>query len=226
MGLYSESEQDFRAAVEHWQAALDLEPNQYIYRRRIQQYGPRLAKPYPFYDWVAEARRVIAARGEKPIELLIALTGAETASPREQFAETSEIEKEPDPLGRIARDSKRLIHAEVVVVPQSVQPGETVRVHVNMQPTHNVHWNNESGPLVLWLDVPEGWKAERQLFTSSMPSSAESVERRTIDFEIRLSHAVSMPATLKAYALYYVCEESRGACLYLRQDVEIPIDLS
>ncbi|MFQ5926813.1 MAG: hypothetical protein ACE5MH_05200, partial [Terriglobia bacterium] len=43
---------DFQNAVAHWGKALDTDPNQYIWRRRIQQYGPRLDKPYPFYDWV------------------------------------------------------------------------------------------------------------------------------------------------------------------------------
>jgi len=35
---------DFRQAVEHWERALALDLNQYIWRRRIQQYGPRLDK--------------------------------------------------------------------------------------------------------------------------------------------------------------------------------------
>lgn len=41
---------DFFMAINHWAKALELDPNQYIWRRRIQQYGPRLDKPYPFYD--------------------------------------------------------------------------------------------------------------------------------------------------------------------------------
>ncbi len=225
LGLFAQRKQDFRSAVEHWQTALDLEPNQYIYRRRIQQYGPRLAKPYPFYDWVAMAQREVAARGEEPIELSVALTGSETAHPRDQFAETTETQEEPDPQGRITRDTKGLVQAEVVVVPQGLKPGETGRVHITLQPEHDTHWNNESGPLVLWLDLPQGWGAEGQMFRSEMPDSAESIERRTIDFEIKLSPTVSAAAQPKAYALYYVCEESRGTCLYLRQDVEIPIEI-
>ena len=42
----------FEQAAQHWSAAIRANPNQYIWRRRIEQYGPRLAKPYPFYDWV------------------------------------------------------------------------------------------------------------------------------------------------------------------------------
>jgi tetratricopeptide (TPR) repeat protein len=60
---------DFQKAVDSWKHALDLNPNQYIWRRRIQQYGPRLDKPYPFYDWVHTAREEIKARGEEPVAL-------------------------------------------------------------------------------------------------------------------------------------------------------------
>src|SRR5690606_28567918 len=54
---------DFQAAVDAWSRALDIDPNNYIWRRRIQQFGPRLPKPYPFYDWIEEARAAIVARG-------------------------------------------------------------------------------------------------------------------------------------------------------------------
>ena len=56
--------EDFQKAVDQWSAALELDPNQYIWRRRIQQYGPRLDKPYPFYDWVTTARKEIGAPGQ------------------------------------------------------------------------------------------------------------------------------------------------------------------
>ncbi len=226
LGILAKRDQDFRAAVDHWQTALDLEPNQYIYRRRIQQYGPRLAKPYPFYDWIAQAQDEIAARGEAPIELSVALTGSETAHPREKFAEIAETQEEPDRSGRITRDSKGLVQAEVVVVPKQLKPGAMARVHINLQPAFDTHWNNESGPLVLWLDLPPGWETEGQLFRSNMPPAAESEERRTIDFELKLSESAQSPGMPKAYALYYVCEESRGTCLYLRKDIEIPIEVA
>ena len=55
---------DAQAAVERWGSALAIDPNQYIWRRRIQQYGPRLDKPYNFYFWVEQAKKEITARGE------------------------------------------------------------------------------------------------------------------------------------------------------------------
>ena len=57
---------DFQAAVDHWTRARAIQPNQYIWRRRIEQYGPRLTKPYAFYDWVetaaADIRRTARSR--------------------------------------------------------------------------------------------------------------------------------------------------------------------
>ena len=32
---------DFQRAVDLWSQAVSIDPNQYIWRRRIQQYGPR-----------------------------------------------------------------------------------------------------------------------------------------------------------------------------------------
>src|SRR5207249_1815342 len=72
---------DFERAVEQWSAALGSDPNQHIWRRRIQQSGPRLDKPYAFYDWVTTARKEIAERGEIPKSLSVEPAGAEIAHP-------------------------------------------------------------------------------------------------------------------------------------------------
>ena len=137
---------DFQLAVQHWKTALDLDPNQYIWRRRIQQYGPRLDKPYPFYDWVPEARAAISARGETAVELAVEPRGAEFAKPLEHFETGAAAAAEPDPGGRIHRDEGQFVHAEATVVPPVVAPGETIRVHVTMRPNLETksHWNNEA----------------------------------------------------------------------------------
>lgn len=214
----------FQAAVENWGRALELAPNQYIYRRRIQQYGPRLIKPYPFYDWIEQARAEIVARGDTPVELVVEPSGAELAHPSKQFA-NSVAAQSPDPAGRINRDHRHLVESNAVVVPAKVRAGETVRVHVDFAPQANVHWNNESEPLLFWVDVPDGWKAERQLFKTPMPKSAESSEQRSIEFELKTSTSSSDKASVRCYALYYVCSDTNGVCLFLRQDVEIPINI-
>jgi len=74
-------EGDFLAAIEAWQKGLASDPSQYIWRRRIQQYGPRLDKPYSFYDWVTEAQADLVKRGERVLPLVAAISGAERARP-------------------------------------------------------------------------------------------------------------------------------------------------
>jgi tetratricopeptide (TPR) repeat protein len=213
----------FQAAVDNWGKALELEPNQYIYRRRIQQYGPRLTKPYPFYDWVERARKEIALRGEVPLELEVEPSGAEIAAPAREFPVIPGERKAPDPQGEIQRDTQGLVHSDVVVVPASVRPGESVRVYIELEPAANAHWNTEGDPPVLWVELPEGSQAEHQWMESSLP---ESTERRSFEFEVKPAASQTASMTLKAYALYYVCESTRGACLYLRHDVDIPIRIS
>ena len=108
---------DFQKAIDHWAVALDIDPNQYIWRRRIQQFGPRLQKPYPFYDWVTEAREDIRKRGETPAVLIVEPRGAEIASPSKEFTASETTTKEPDAKGRIHRDKRNYVRAEATVVP-------------------------------------------------------------------------------------------------------------
>src|SRR5262249_26459693 len=121
---------DFQNAVNHWKAALELDPNQYIWRRRIQQYGPRLAKPYSFYEWVNFARKEIRARGEQPLPLVVEPSGAEFAYPSKAFPDAGFHKKEPDPEGRIARDTEEFTRTEITSVPPVVSPGSSVRFHL------------------------------------------------------------------------------------------------
>ena len=103
-GTESNDPDDFATASKHWTAALNGNPNQYIWRRRIEQYGPRNIKPYPFYDWVEQAIAEIKARGEDPIELQVALSGAEIAQPSKQKLAKSDVKlKNPDPDAAITK---------------------------------------------------------------------------------------------------------------------------
>jgi len=218
---------DFQRALDAWQAALDLNPNQYIWRRRIQQYGPRLDKPYPFYDWVAQARADIAGRGERPVGLSAEPTGAEIAAPARSFVPAADGE-EPDRGGRIVRDTN-LIRIETAVAPATVRPGATARVHVVMSPdaSRRAHWNNEAEPLRLWIQPPEGWSADQHLIEAPSARRAASTETRDLSFEVRVAES-AMPgiAMLRAYALYYVCVEVNGQCLFRRRDITVPIRIA
>ena len=215
-------EGDFQAAVEQWKQALDLDPNQYIWRRRIQQYGARLDKPYPFYDWVPTARREIIERGEQPTPLIVEPGGAEFAAPSSEFAADANAATEPDPDGRIRRDEEGLIEVETTIVPPVIRPGEAARAHLVLRPNEQrkAHWNNESEPLAVWVNRPDGCELDASLHRPPNPPGAVSAESRRVEVEIRCGEEVAAETVpITAYALYYVCEDVDGTCLYRRQDI-------
>ncbi len=219
-------ESDFQLAVDHWNQALDLNPNQYIWRRRIQQYGPRLDKPYSFYDWVETARSEIRARGETPVALAVEPSGAEFAHPAKSFEASRAALPEPDPKGQIHRDKGEFIEIETTTVPSIIKPGATARFHVAFRPNlkKKAHWNNESTGLVLWINPSAGWTVESPALTAPNPPQATSQEVRHIEFEIRSpAEAKSQRLEIPGYALYYVCEDVNGTCLYRRQDVSLGV---
>ncbi len=217
---------DFQAAVDEWRVALGINPNQYIWRRRIQQYGPRLAKPYPFYDWVHQARKEIRARGETPLPLRVEPGGAEFAHPLERFETAPGTAREPDPQGRIHRDEKGLIQVEEAVVPGVIPPGGAVRAHLVFRPNERIkaHWNNEAEDLVVWVNPPPGWEVSRRSLTVPSPPEPVSKEPREVEFELQAPpDAAPGGHVTSGYALYYVCEDVGGTCLYRRQDFKVPV---
>ncbi len=217
---------DFQGAVEAWEQALDLDPNNYIWRRRIQQYGPRLEKPYPFYDWVETARREIQARGETPAPLTVEPGGAELAPPANTLESPAVPAKEPDPRGRIHRDPGSFVNVQATVVPATLRPGAAARVHLEFRPNveKKTHWNNEVADLMVWVAPPAGWQIDQPSLSIPRPPQPITEETRRVEFEARIPGDAKPGVTrLPAYALYYVCEDVRGACLYRRQDLDIPL---
>jgi len=215
---------DFPAAVLAWQKALDKNPNQYIWRRRIQQYGPRLDKPYPFYDWVTKARAEITARGEQPWPLPVQPSGAEIARPLREFRSAAEM-PEPDPKNRITLD-KQYVAAETTVVPATVAPGGSVRVHIHLRPIARTeaHWNNEAEDLLVWMDPGPGWEIDARKRTWPRPPAAVSRELRTVEFEVKVPvDAEPGERKIPAYALVNVCEGVDGTCLYRRKDLPVTV---
>ncbi len=219
---------DFQAAVDRWKAALDIDPNQYIWRRRIQQYGPRLDKPYPFYDWVPLARREIEARGETPPALAVEPGGAEFAAPADALARADSPAREPDAEGRIHRDEGELIEIETVAAPGSLQQGEAARLHVAFRPLarKKAHWNNEADGVEVWLREPDGCELDAPYRLLPLPAAAVSVEERRAEFEVRCQDgAAPGRRAIEGYALYYVCEDVGGTCLYRRQDFNLALEV-
>jgi tetratricopeptide (TPR) repeat protein len=216
--------EDFQQAVEHWTRARQIRPSQYIWRRRIEQYGPRLTKPYPFYDWVEAASTAIQARGEQPVALDTLPTGSEMARPARDF-EAENQATPPNALDTIQSDSQPLILSEVTVVPPRVKPEKTVRVHVSLRPNDRLkaHWNNEAEPLKLWIELPEAWQALPRLLVASQPNQPESSEARTLEFELRTPAKAKGEYELRAHTWYYVCEDVAGTCRFLHQAIPIAL---
>lgn len=214
---------DFVAAVDHWKRALDLDPNQYIWRRRIQQYGPILDKPYPFYNWVETARAEIEARGEQPVELSVEPQGAELAGPKTKISTNAEAPSSPDPQGKIRRDEERAVTVKTTVVPSTNSKQRALRVHLLLEPNHlkGFAWNNEADPVRLWLDSNDDCIYSEQLIELPLPATATSEERRTADIEVRWSD--DAPESITGYVLYHVCDKDTGVCLYRRRDVSISL---
>ena len=220
---------DAQAAVERWGLALSVNPNQYVWRRRIQQYGPRLDKPYNFYSWVDKARKEITARGEVPLTLVVEPTGSEVAPPERSTAgtdgsPTAQVKDRRPQHDRIHRDTKSFVRIEPMVAPVRARPGHRVRARITFRVNERTrpYWNNEADDLAMWVDLPDGLTlGEGKLFHDN-PQEPETQEDRAVEFEIAVDKNAK-PATIKipAYALYYVCENKGGKCHYVRQDFTV-----
>ena len=220
---------DFQSAVEAWGRALELDPNQYIWRRRIEQYGPRLTKPYAFYDWVEPARAEISRRGETPVRLAVEPYGSELAGPSrdvlaEQVGAGRTRSEGPDPSGRRSLDRGRGRSS----CRTQVRPGEARASISHSAPTRcaghggttNRHHFGSGSP------GPEAWKISHRLLVASQGEQAESDEVRRLDFEVKVPPTAEGKLRLAAYALYNACEEAGGRCLFLRQDLTIDLNVT
>jgi hypothetical protein len=208
---------DFQAALDHWAAALAMNPKQYIYRRRIQQYGPRLDKPYPFYGWIDDARAAIAARGEQPVTLEAPLSGAERNS---RPAQAPRVAVEPDPEGALEAPAG-LVEVETAVVWHTdATKNATARVHllVRAAPGHRIELDGEAGPVTVWIAAGEGCTPRDPLHEAPVVAGRP----QGIDFEVDLAPGRGA-AALRGYVLYHACVSDGGACKYLRQDFTVAI---
>ena len=209
---------DAQAAIDAWGEALRLDPTQYIWRRRLQQYGPTLAKPYNMYGWVAEARAALRARGEEPLPLAVEPRGTELLG---QDQSPPRAMADPDPDRRVPVDAQALVAVEPMVTPSRVRPGSRVRVRLALR-VGAAWWNNEAEPLRLHVTPPAGWTLPSGDWSHAGAAAAESREERILEFEVAVPAGTAAGVQrLPAYLLYNVCEDVGGTCLLLRRDLEI-----
>lgn len=216
---------DFLLAIEAWEKALRLQPDQYIWRRRIQQYGPRLDKPYSFYDWVNKAREETEKRGEEPLPLKTEPKGSEFAYPERAGKAGGDVPKHPDPEGKVPADSTKMVGVSVVVVPSTKGDGGAARVHFGFRPNREklVHWTNDAGNVSFHLEPGAEVSVHDMNGPGPVPAIAASNERRSVELEIRPKAGGKLPKEIKGAVYYYVCEGAEGVCRYLRHPVTISI---
>lgn len=215
---------DFQAAVDAWTKAVDLAPNNYIYRRRLQQYGPPLDKPYAFYDWVETARKEISKRGEEPVTLRNEPIGAELDNKERSAA--GDNPPKGDSKGKVTRDRKKLIKIEQAIVRSSEKSQKNeYEVHLSLRPSaeSDGHWNNEAEPLRVWLKAPKGVSVKPAFLEWPNARSATSNELRTLSFSVTRDEKSKKAAIIRGYVLYNVCEGQEGKCLYRRQDFRVKV---
>lgn len=220
---------DFQDAEEHWGKALDIDPNRYIWRRRAQQYGPRLETPVAFFDWIRDARAEITGRGETPIPLTVEPGDSEYAVPDVHAPAPKAPAAEPDARGRIRRDRGEFVAVDMATVPPIAAPGDAVRVHLTFRPNPRTkaHWNNDNDPLLYWITPPPGWTTERHALVAPNAATEVSQEPRTLEYEIKVPAAEHAgAASIRGYALYYVCEDVNGVCMYRRRDITVPLQVT
>ena len=92
-------------------------------------------------------------------------------------------------------------------------------------PDRNCHWNNESTPLQVWITNDVDWDVQPSLLEFANGAQAESDEPRRLDFEVRPPALLQGMQELHGYAVYNVCEQTGGRCLFLRQDFTIKFDI-
>ena len=213
----SHDDADFDLASKYWTLAMEANPRQYIWRRRIEQYGPRLQKPYPFYDWVGTAIKEIEQRGEVPVKLTVELTQSELAA--RSKPDFSKRDTMPESTEELQRDEGEYISIESTMVPGFVKPGKPATVHLRLVAA-GAKWNNESTPLTVWVDSDSA-KLSKQLMVFDNPNSADSKENRSFEFDLMVG-GDGNDSSISGFALYNVCTED-GVCMYRRQDFKIDV---
>lgn len=215
---------DFQAAVDVWARAAKLAPTNEIYQRRIQSYAPPMESPYPLFDWVATARKEIAATGDTPVALSVEPMGAELgdASGRRGDAPPTPSDKDD---GSAHEDKARRVQIEQTIVESLEKDRSHIRqVHLSfvLDPDRSARWGQESKPLRVWLRKPAGAEVSQRYFECAGSSAADDDLPRTICFTVSLAEGARKNVTIRGHAIYQLVDGGE-ASEPLRQDFEIKL---
>jgi len=80
---------------------------------------------------------------------------------------------------------------------------------------------------VYWLSPPRQWTTDRQAVVAPNAPTEVSQEPRTVEFEVKVPDTQAPGAiAIPGYALYYVCEDVNGICMYRRRDVNVALQVT
>lgn len=204
--------ENFQSAINHWKEAIEAEPSQYIWRRRIQQYGPRLDKPYPFYNWIEQARKDIIARGEMPHSLLVEPTLSERAKPLRKPEILQKKRTYPDPDNKIKTNDTYLTSSTTRVPHTSDK--NAFHYHIKLLPLAGSYWSSDSQEVELWYvhrkkRIPKLLSTEATLLP---PNQETSIAARYIEIDIEKDSESDL-------ILFYSLCGKDGACRFLKTKV-------
>lgn len=211
---------DFQAAVDSWTTALALNPGQYIWRRRIQQFGPRLDKPYPFYDWMETAAQDLNLRGEEFLAIKTAPTLSELAQPSKEMPKASPPLPFPDPKNALPTDQE-LLKIEATLVPHTDHSRSTLRrLHLSLAPQDDAHWSSDAQQIEVWLLPTEGKPTRLASQADALPAAVETSQMaRQLEAEFPLPQGGS-----RLVVFYYLCRDESAECLFLKQELALTPD--
>ncbi len=218
---------DFQAALDAWREAAHLEPNNAIYRCRLQQYGPCIDKPFAFYDWIGTACKEIAERGDAPIDLACEPTGTETESPLSKFRYRKRAGPESEALGTAALDRRPIVEVSYACAAQAdKRKGSVVQIYVNcrLAPESGATWSNEGEPMQMWIEKPKTGRLGTRYLRYPQPQEPRTLDERVLSFPLRLSGAKSS-MTLEATLLYSVHDGPNAPAQPMKQDLRIKVSV-
>lgn len=209
---------DFQAAIDSWARALALNPGQYIWRRRIQQFGPRLDKPYPFYNWMEKAGDDLEARGEEIPTIHPLPTLSELAEPTKRTTASTSEALYPDPKGKLPND-RTLLKIETTLVPHTDAARSSLRrLHLRLAPQGDAHWSSDAQEIEVWLLRGQEEPIRLASQADTLASDEESSPRP------RLLEAEFAPpeGEYQLVAFYSLCRDETAECLFLKQELSLP----